>query len=45
VSNEAIGATRGTIDVIDLESLKVVASTEVHHQPGGIDFWRSEPAK
>jgi DNA-binding beta-propeller fold protein YncE len=45
VSNEAIGATRGTIDVIDLESLRLVASTEVHHQPGGIDFWRSEPAK
>jgi len=45
VSNEAIGATRGTIDVIDLESLQLVASTEVHHQPGGIDFWRSEPAK
>jgi DNA-binding beta-propeller fold protein YncE len=45
VSNEAIGATRGTIDVIDLESLQLVASTEVHYQPGGIDFWRSEPAK
>jgi len=45
VSNEAIGATRGTIDVIDLETLELVASTEVHHQPGGIDFWRSEPAK
>ncbi len=45
VSNEAIGATRGTIDVIDLESLELVASTEVHHQPGGIDFWKSEPAK
>jgi DNA-binding beta-propeller fold protein YncE len=45
VSNEAIGATRGTIDVIDLESMQLVASTEVHHQPGGIDFWRSEPTK
>jgi DNA-binding beta-propeller fold protein YncE len=40
VSNEAIGATKGTIDVIDLASLDLVASVEVHHQPGGIDFWR-----
>lgn len=45
VSNEAIGATRGTIDVIDLETLELVASTEVHHQPGGIDFWKAEPAR
>ena len=41
VSNEAIGATRGTVDVIDLGSLELVASTEVHHQPGGIDFWKA----
>ncbi|UCG75287.1 MAG: YncE family protein [Gemmatimonadota bacterium] len=43
VSNEAVGATRGTVDVIDLDSLEIVASTELHHQPGGIDLWRSEP--
>ncbi len=43
VSNEAIGATLGTVDVIDLEALQLVASTEVHHQPGGIDFWKFEP--
>lgn len=40
VSNEAIGSTKGTVDVIDLASLELVASVEVHHQPGGIDFWR-----
>ncbi|MEJ2318958.1 MAG: hypothetical protein P8Y10_01780 [Gemmatimonadales bacterium] len=45
VSNEAIGATRGTVDVIDLDSLQLVASTEVHYQPGGIDIWKSEPAR
>lgn len=44
VSNEAIGATLGTVDVIDLEALQLVASTQVHHQPGGIDFWKFEPA-
>lgn len=42
VSNEAVGAVRGTVDVIDLERLELVASAEVHHQPGGIDFWKME---
>ncbi|MFQ5549882.1 MAG: YncE family protein, partial [Gemmatimonadales bacterium] len=42
VSNEAIGSIRGTIDVIDLESLERVASVDVAHQPGGISFWRME---
>lgn len=40
VANEAIGSTRGTVDVIDLARMERVASTEVVHQPGGIDFWR-----
>jgi YVTN family beta-propeller protein len=44
VSNEAVGATRGTVDVIDLERLERVASVEAHHQPGGIDFWKMEAA-
>jgi DNA-binding beta-propeller fold protein YncE len=43
VSNEAIGAVRGTVDVIDLRSKRRVASTEVQHQPGGISFWKMEP--
>lgn len=43
VSNEAIGAVRGTVDVLDLKRLERVASVEVHHQPGGIDFWKMEP--
>jgi DNA-binding beta-propeller fold protein YncE len=45
VSNEAIGAVRGTVDVIDLASLERVASVQVHHQPGGIDFWKMEPVE
>lgn len=40
VTNEARGSTRGTVDVIDLEDLERVATVEVEHQPGGIDFWR-----
>jgi len=39
VSNEAIGAVRGTVDVIDLRTKELVASTQVQHQPGGIAFW------
>ena len=42
VSNEAVGATRGTVDVIDLVTKKRVASTEVQYQPGGIGFWKME---
>ncbi len=40
VSNEAIGATPGTLDVFDLVALERVASTDLRYQPGGIDFWR-----
>lgn len=37
ITNEAIGSTPGTVDVIDLRRLERVASTEVEYQPGGID--------
>ena len=37
VSNEAAAGTRSTVDVIDLQMLRVVASAEVHEQAGGID--------
>lgn len=43
VSNEAIGATPGTLDVFDLSVLERVASAELRYQPGGIDFWRATP--
>lgn len=43
VSNEAVGATRGTVDVIDLRAARVVATVEVQYQPGGIGFWKMEP--
>lgn len=44
ISNEAVGATRGTVDVIDLRELERVASVEVRHQPGGIDAWTVDAA-
>lgn len=42
VSNEAVGATRGTVDVIDIAAGKLVASADVQYQPGGIGFWKME---
>lgn len=43
VTNEAMGSVRGTLDVFDLRSFERVASVELVHQPGGIDFWRVDP--
>ncbi len=42
VTNEAVGATRGTVDVIDLNTGTLVASTELHYQPGGLAVWKME---
>lgn len=42
VSNEAVGSTLSTVDVLDLETLELRASVEVRHQAGGIDFWKME---
>lgn len=42
ISVEGTGAQPGTVDVIDLASLKKVASVDVGQQAGGIDFWKSE---
>jgi hypothetical protein len=33
------------VDVIDLVALTKVASVDVGQQAGGIDFWKSEPAR
>jgi DNA-binding beta-propeller fold protein YncE len=40
VSVEGIAADPGTVEVIDLRSLKIVASVDVPPQAGGIDFWK-----
>lgn len=45
VTNESVGSVRGTLDVIDLDALEVVATLELEHQPGGIDFWPAPPAR
>ncbi|HIC16257.1 MAG TPA: YncE family protein [Gemmatimonadetes bacterium] len=42
VSNESVGATRGTVDVIEIAARQIVASTELHYQPGGVAVWKME---
>ncbi len=43
VSVEGVGAEPGTVDVIDLQTLQLVASIDVGKQASGIDFWKMEP--
>jgi DNA-binding beta-propeller fold protein YncE len=45
VTVEGIGSDPGTVEIIDLLSLKIVASVDVAEQAAGIDFLRTEPAK
>ena len=42
VSVEGIGSEPGTVEIIDLESLKTVATVDVPPQAAGIDFWKME---
>jgi DNA-binding beta-propeller fold protein YncE len=44
VSNEAVGAAPGKVDVYDLRALTRVADVPVGQQAGGIAFWKMEPA-
>jgi DNA-binding beta-propeller fold protein YncE len=43
VSVEGIGSEPGTVEIVDLESLKVVATVDVPPEAAGIDFLRTEP--
>jgi DNA-binding beta-propeller fold protein YncE len=42
VSNEAVGAQPGKVDVYDLAALTRVGSVDVGQQAGGIAFWKME---
>lgn len=44
VTVEGIGSEPGTVEIIDLQSLKTVATVDVGQMAGGIDFWKMEPA-
>lgn len=45
VSVEGIGSEPGTVEIIDLEALKTVATVDVDPQAAGIDFLRMEKEK
>lgn len=45
ISIEGIGSDPGTVEIIDLQTLKSVATVDVGAQAGGIDFLRMESAK
>src|SRR5262249_2585542 len=42
VSVEGVGVEPGTVEMIDLQTLKIVASVDVAPQAGGIDFYKME---
>lgn len=44
VTVEGIGSEPGTVEVIDLQALRTVATIDVGQQAGGIDFWKMEPS-
>jgi DNA-binding beta-propeller fold protein YncE len=45
ISVEGIGSDPGTLEVIDLESLKTLATVDLPQQAAGVDFWKTEPSK
>jgi DNA-binding beta-propeller fold protein YncE len=45
ISVEGVGSEPGTVEVIDLNSYKTVATVDVGSQAAGIDFWKTEPSK
>jgi len=45
ISVEGVGSEPGTVEVIDLLSLKTVATVDLPQQAAGIDFFKIEPAR
>ena len=45
VTVEGVGAEPGTVEIIDLRSMKTVATVDVPHQAAGIDFYKTEASK
>jgi DNA-binding beta-propeller fold protein YncE len=45
ISVEGVGSEPGTVEVIDLQALKTVATVEVAQQAAGIDFYKTEPSR
>jgi DNA-binding beta-propeller fold protein YncE len=45
ISMEGIGSEPGTLEVIDLEALKTVATVDLPQQAAGVDFWKLQESK
>ena len=45
ISVEGVGDDPGTVEVIDLDTMKTVATADVPTQAAGIDFWKTESGK
>ncbi len=45
VTVEGVGSEPGTVEIIDLKSLKTVATVDVGEEAAGVDFFKTEPAK
>jgi DNA-binding beta-propeller fold protein YncE len=45
ISVEGVGDDPGTVEVIDLDTMKTVATADVPTQAAGIDIWKTEPSK
>jgi DNA-binding beta-propeller fold protein YncE len=43
ISVEGIGSDPGTVEIIDLDALKTIATIDVGQQAAGIDFYKTEP--
>jgi DNA-binding beta-propeller fold protein YncE len=45
VTVEGVGSEPGTVEIIDLNALKTVATVDVGQEAAGVDFLKTEPAK
>ena len=43
ITVEGVGSEPGTVEIIDLVTLKTVATVDVGQMAGGVDFWKVEP--
>jgi hypothetical protein len=42
ISVEGVGTDPGTVEVVDLERPRTVATIDVPEQAAGLDFWKTE---
>ena len=45
VTVEGVGSEPGTVEIIDLQALKTVATVDVGQEAAGVDFYKTVPAK